>query len=292
MNLKMVSVIMPTYKQDELFHQAVKSVLVQTYTNFELIIIDDNKDIDYKNKNEQFIVSLHDNRVHYLQNKNNIGSAKSRNKGIAYAKGDYITFLDDDDFYTPLKLEKQIEVMERTNCEASVCNLILTNEHGKIIDKRERKYFSGKESLLNLHLKYHITGTDTMMFQTEFLRKIGGFDEIDLGDEFYLMMKAIVNNAKIEHVDYDGVYGTVHNKSGLSGFKNKLKTEEQVYLFKQKYFTELTRKDIRFIRMRHYAVRAVAYKKGGKIFKFIGALIVSFFNTPIGFFKLYSGECR
>ena len=278
--------------QDRLFHKAVESVLAQTYANFELIIIDDNKDIDYQNKNKQYVSSLKDNRVCYLQNENNIGSAKSRNKGIFQAKGDYITFLDDDDFYAPFKLEKQVEVMEKTNCEVSICNLIMTNERGKIIDKRQRKFFSNKEPLLNLHLKYHITGTDTMMFQSEYLRKIGGFDGIDLGDEFYLMAKAIQNNAKIEHVDYDGAYGITHNESGLSGFKSKLKAEEQIYLFKQKYFTELTRKDIRFIKMRHYAVKAVAYKKGRKFIKCAGALIVSFFSSPIGFFKLYRGDCR
>lgn len=288
----LVSVIMPTYKQTDLLYKAVNSVLAQTYKNIELIVIDDNKGVNARIDNDLYFKKLADNRVVYLQNEVNMGSAKSRNKGIELAKGDFVTFLDDDDYYSNEKVERQLEFMLDNNFDGSVCNMILTNEKGKIVDKRCRNYFSNKESLLVKHLKYNITGTDTMMFKADFLRFIGGFEEHDFGDEFLLMLKAIEHTDKIGHLDYDGAFATIHSTTGLSSYDKKIETENDMLEVKSRYFNELSRKDVRFIKMRHYAVLAVAYKKGKKYAKCLINLIRSFFIAPIGFFKLYSGKCR
>lgn len=288
----MVSIILPTYRQKELMKKAVNSVLSQSYRNIELIIVDDNYDSFLKSENEEFFNNLKDKRVVYVQNERNLGSARSRNKGINIAKGDYITFLDDDDLYSYEKVERQLKFMLDNQLDVSVCNMILTNERGKIIDARRRKYFSNNEPLIVKHLKYHITGTDTMMFRTSFLKTIGGFVEKDLGDEFLLMLKAIEFNGKIGHIDFDGAIATVHSNSGLSSFGKKIITEKDMMRVKSNYFSQLSKKDIRFIKMRHYAVLAIAYKKGKKSFGCIVNLIKAFFTSPSGFVKLYSGDCR
>ena len=288
----LVSVVMPTYKQSELLHKAIDSLQRQTYRNIEIIVIDDNIESSYREANEKYFNALRDNRIIYIQNESNLGAAKSRNKAIECAKGEYITFLDDDDCYADEKIEKQLDHIRKNGLDISVCNLILKNEKGKTIDERRRKYFGKKESLLCMHLKYHITGTDTMMFKADFLKEIGGFEEQDFGDEFLLMLKAIEHTDKIGHLDYDGAYATVHNLSGISSYANKKKIEDEIMVVKAKYFPQIKKKDIRFIKMRHYAVLAVASKKGKKTFGCIGNLIKAFFTSPNGFVKLYSGDCR
>ena len=128
----------------------------------------------------------------YLQNEKNMGSTASRNKGIFKSRGDYITFLDDDDEYLSNKIETQLNEMVKHNADFSATNVKLYNENGKLTDFRNRNYlyFDLNESLLVKHLKYHITSTNTLMFKKDFLISIGGFDEENLGDEFYLMAKA------------------------------------------------------------------------------------------------------
>lgn len=221
-----------------------------------------------------------------------MGSARSRNRGISLAKGNYITFLDDDDYYSSEKIEKQVTQMYNENADASVCNLILFNEDGKIIDKRCRRYLKKKEPLLTSHLKYHITGTDTMMFKAELIREVGGFDEEDLGDEFYLMYKIIQKSQRFIHIDYDGAFAIVHNQAGLSSGDNKIKAEEMLMEFKRKHFSSLRSKDVRYIKMRHNSVLAVAYKKNKNYKKMLKCLFKAFFISPVGMIKLYIGTDR
>lgn len=291
-NFGLVSIIMPTYKQGELMHKAVQSLINQSYTNFELLVIDDNKEESYRTANSEYFASINDNRITYIQNEQNMGSARTRNRGISLAKGEYISFLDDDDYYDAFKLENQITQMHRQNADASVCNLILFNEDGKVVDKRRRKYLKRNESILIAHLKYHITGTDTMMFKVDLIREVGGFDEEDLGDEFYLMYKIIQKAQRFIHVDYDGAFAIVHNQAGLSSGDNKIKAEEKLIKFKREQFGLLRKRDIRYIRMRHNVVLAVAYKKNKNYKKMLKCLFAAFFTCPFGMIRLYFGADR
>ncbi len=288
----LVSVIVPTFRRSELLHKAIGSLISQSYKNFEVIVIDDNDDETYKIGNEKYFNSLNDERIVYIRNSANIGSAKSRNKGLSVAKGKYVTFLDDDDYYSPDKIEIQLRETIKNGYKVSICNLILIDDDENVIDKRRRRYFKNGEPLLTMHLKYHLTGTASFMAETEFVRKIGGFCDSDLGDDFIFMLGAIENTDKIGHVDLDGAFCTIHNLLGLSAYPNKLKIESSVMEVKSKYFNRLKRKDIRFIKMRHFAVLAVTYKKGKKyIICFING-IKSFAYSPVGFFRLYFGKCR
>ena len=287
-----VSVIVPTFRQTKLLHKAINSLILQTYENLEIIVIDDNDDETFKIPNEEYFKSLNDKRIKYIRNEVNLGSAKSRNKGLGLATGKYVTFLDDDDYYSPDKIEIQLNETIKKGYKVSICNLILVDDDGNVIDKRKRRYFKNGEPLLTMHLKYHLTGTGSFMAETEFAREIGGFCDSDLGDDFIFMLNAIEKTDKIGHVDTDGVFCTIHNLLGLSAYPNKLKIESSVMSVKSAYFSELKKKDIRFIKMRHFAVLAVTYKKGKKYLKCFINGIKSFAYSPVGFFKLYFGKCR
>lgn len=106
---KMVSIIMPSYNTARFISDTIRSILAQTYTDWELIIVD-----DCSNDNTDEIVKpfLSDSRIRYLKNEKNSGAAISRNYALREAKGKWIAFQDSDDIWVPEKLEKQINFME------------------------------------------------------------------------------------------------------------------------------------------------------------------------------------
>jgi len=107
-NIVLVSVIIPTYNRANCLKRAIDSVLNQSITNWELLIIDNNS----KDDTESVIKSYFDPRIKFFKINNHGVIAASRNKGIRSAKGKYLAFLDSDDWWTPEKLEKSIESLE------------------------------------------------------------------------------------------------------------------------------------------------------------------------------------
>jgi glycosyltransferase involved in cell wall biosynthesis len=106
----MVSVIIPTYKNYLLIGRAIKSLLNQTYQNFEIVIVDDSPD----NKTEEVVRGFKDERIKYIHNKERTNLPGARNQGVKESSPDskYVAFLDDDDEYLPQFLEKTIKVLE------------------------------------------------------------------------------------------------------------------------------------------------------------------------------------
>ena len=103
-----VSVIMPVYNAEKYLKDAIESILNQTFTNFEFLIINDGSN----DKSKTIIESYNDSRIRLLNNKENSGLAKVRNKGISEAKAEYIAWLDADDTSHPLRLEKQVKLLD------------------------------------------------------------------------------------------------------------------------------------------------------------------------------------
>ena len=125
----LVSIIMPTYKCGRYIAESIKSVLTQTYEDWELIIVDDCSGDDTisivtEKKNR-------DNRIHLYQNVSNSGAAVSRNVALRKAKGKWIAFLDSDDLWEPTKLEKQVRFMNENGYAFSYHEYIEIDEEGK-----------------------------------------------------------------------------------------------------------------------------------------------------------------
>lgn len=112
----LVSIVMPSYNTAEYIKESIESVLSQTYTNWELIIIDD---CSTDNSDEVVSAFLEDTRILYIKNEINCGAAVSRNRALREAKGKWIAFLDSDDLWHPQKLEKQIAFMKENGYKFS-----------------------------------------------------------------------------------------------------------------------------------------------------------------------------
>ena len=168
----LVSVIIPVYNRSAYLPTAVKSVLNQTYKNFELIIVDDCSDDETYFSIMPF---LKDSRLTYYFLKKNHGVSYARNFGIKKSKGELIAFLDSDDYWLPQKLEKQIKfLIER---KLSICQ---TEEiwirRGKFVNpKKKHKKIDG--DIFEKSLELCIVSPSAVLIKKEVFDKIGYFDE-------------------------------------------------------------------------------------------------------------------
>lgn len=122
----LVSIIMPSYNTGQYIGESIRSVLAQTYENWELIIVDDCSTDD----TDAVVSSLADPRIRYFRNEKNSGAAISRNRALREAKGRWITFLDSDDLWHPEKLEKQISFMEENGYSFTYTRYSEVGENG------------------------------------------------------------------------------------------------------------------------------------------------------------------
>lgn len=292
-----VSVVVATYRRSKELKRALISIAEQTYKNIQIVLVDDNADEKW-NKAVLLIVEevrkLHANiDIIYVVNKTNQGSAETRNIGIRASAGEFITFLDDDDVYLPEKVELQLEFMINNNCDYSITDLDLYDVNDKLVSRRVRNYITdnSSEALAKYNLKYHMTGTDTMMFKSDYLEKIGYFPLINIGDEFYLMQNAIENTGKFGYLKGCHVKAYVHTgEGGLSSGDGKIAGENAIYEYKKQYFHKLDRQTVRYIKMRHYAVLAYAEMRRKRFFPFVRNTFRAFFAAPISFIKMIMFE--
>ncbi len=130
----LVSIILTSFNQPEFLEIAFKSLLEQTYKNIEIIIVDD---CSTNPLNKELILKFHtenQERVQYYFQKKNVGIAKNKNYGFKMAKGDFITFLDGDDFYFPEKIESEMKVFKSNMAlDAVYSDFVYTEPSGKTI---------------------------------------------------------------------------------------------------------------------------------------------------------------
>ncbi len=126
---QLVSIIMPNYNGAEYLEKTIKSVLAQTYTNWELLFVDDCS----TDNSLEIVKAFQDERIHILKNKNNSGAALSRNYALREAKGKWIAFLDSDDLWVPEKLEKQIAFMLNNSYNFSFTDYTVVDKEDNIL---------------------------------------------------------------------------------------------------------------------------------------------------------------
>nr|WP_315155904.1 glycosyltransferase family A protein [uncultured Flavobacterium sp.] len=172
-----VSVIIPTYKRTDYLKLTLRSILNQTFKDFEIIVVDDGTPND-----DNFFLCQTFEKVKYIKIENSGGPAKPRNVGIHEAKGKYIAFVDDDDLWLPSKLEKQVAVLENNPDFGLVhCCCQVIDEIG--IEKNEIIGRPGSLDVKHGDVSMRMIGNWTLMMPTPLLRKevvdkVGFFNEI------------------------------------------------------------------------------------------------------------------
>jgi len=168
-----VSVIIPTCNRPEFLPRALRSVLDQTYQDFEIIVVDDGDKISA----EKEVKSFGNGRIKYIKHEKRRGGAAARNTGIGVAHGEFIAFLDDDDEWLPEKLEKKVSAFEQSGDEVGVvfCGVAISSPGGVI---KQRIY--DKEGIVDVFgesLHKCFIWTSALMIRREALIQVGMFDE-------------------------------------------------------------------------------------------------------------------
>jgi len=173
-NKPKVSVIMSVYNGETFLNDAIESILRQTFSDFEFIIVNDKSTDNTENILREYI--KRDERIKIIQNSENIGLTKSLNKAIKQSKGTYIARMDADDVSEPERLEKQIRFMGNN------LNIVLCGTLGWIIDDKGEKikeknlktsYADIKKSLLFNNQFIH----SSLFIRKDILDKEGFYDE-------------------------------------------------------------------------------------------------------------------
>lgn len=195
-----VSIIIPTYNCLDYLPKAIGSVLKQTHQDVELIIIDDNSN----DGTSTYLALIDDERIITLSTLG-VGAPQARNLGIEKATGEYIAFLDADDFWFPEKIERQLEFHQRypglamsfTNYEH------LTEDYQVIIDcfsywsqfQDQDELFINIESPLEFIIENNVIGTSTVMVKADVFSQTNGFDaDIKYGEDWELWLRMSENH--------------------------------------------------------------------------------------------------
>ena len=205
----LVSIIIPTYKRAEMLPRAISSVLEQTYNNIEVLVVNDNEPDDvFTAKARETVDSFQDNRLRLITQERHINGAVARNVGIKASKGEYISFLDDDDYIDANKIERQVEVLSKLNDSwGGVCCRFKAYRHGKLIEVAPPfKRYVYKEVLMR-QIK---TQTNSLLLRRDALFDAGLFDEnllrnqdVQLLVDFTFKYKLYFMDELLNNLDYD-----------------------------------------------------------------------------------------
>lgn len=223
--MPIVSVIMPVYNEKEyMIQEAIDSVIRQTFTNWELIIVCDNI---YDDGFKHFLLRIKDQRIKVLFNKQNLGSALSRNEGIKIASGKYIAFLDADDICMPDRIEAELKYLEEKRCDMICGGRHLIDEQGNIIKSFEAEM---TEQRLLAYLPYiNYVYNSTVLIEKRVLDNLGGYRDYPGGHDYELWMRVREAGYKIGYLDKD-VLGYRIRSNSITGNNAYLQTIDCAYI--------------------------------------------------------------
>lgn len=173
----MVSIIIPTYKRANCIERAINSILCQTYKDYEIIVVDDNNPntIDRSNLEKKMEKYENNSKIIYVQHEKNMNGAAARNTGISIAKGEYITFLDDDDFFLKNRLEVMVKYLNSNNDYDAAYSSSITKKNNKIVEVNYATHSGDLQFEMLCQNTLYRTGSN-LFFRAKALKDINGFD--------------------------------------------------------------------------------------------------------------------
>lgn len=215
----MISVIIPSYNYGHLITDTVMSILAQTYTDLEVIVIDDGSTDNTEDVMKKCV--SHDHRVAYHKFPNG-GLGTARNRGLALAKGNYIQFLDADDLLEKNKFEEQIKIFNSHRAIDVVYGSVryFTKDPYDPAD-RKLTYWGPQEEwmpkvsgpgrgFLAKVLKGNFSHLSSPLFRRSIVDKVGSFDnEISAVADYHFLLRCAIANANFYYHDTPGTYSLV-----------------------------------------------------------------------------------
>lgn len=208
LNTPAISVIMPVYNAEKYLAEAIQSILNQTYSNLELIILNDKSTDSSKEIIQSF--QLKDERIVFVDNDINKGPATLRNKGFDIAKGNFIALLDADDIAHPHRFEKQIAVLQN-NENIGVCGSWFTSFGEKVSDKIIKHPENHEQIKVNFLINCTI-GNSTAFFRKNILGTIR-YDKNFVPVEDYKLWSELITRTQFYNIPESLVHYRIHNSN-------------------------------------------------------------------------------
>ncbi len=248
-----VTVVIPTYKRPERLKKTVESVFRQTFTNIEIIIVDDNNPGSEERKNTEAAVEvlLTDKRIKYIKHEKNMGAPAARNTGLKYASCTFISFLDDDDYLFPTKIEKQVNLFkEKDNEKLAIvyCKNNYLDDNDKIL---RYSVANVRGNAVKYQLLRNIAITSTMLFKKDIVEEVHGFRDLICGQEYDLVLRILLNGYEVDYVDEILTSVYLHDEERINTNEKIIKGREYLLEIKKNHFNLLTKKEINRILNSH-----------------------------------------
>ena len=226
----LVSIIMPYYNKKNYFLKSINSALKQTYINLEIIIIYDDQSRDDLEYIESCIKN--DSRVKIIFNDNNKGAAYSRNKAISIARGEYIAFLDCDDYWETNKIEVQLNFMLTHGYDFSHTTYQVINYNEKIVRTiRVQETLKYKKLLKSCDI-----GLSSVILKRKLLSDMK-FPELKTKEDFVLWLNLAKKSVDLVGLDKPLMFWRQTPNSLSGSILQKLKDAFKVYhLYEKKNF--------------------------------------------------------
>lgn len=303
--MKKVSIVMPAYNCERFIGKTIESILQQTYSNFELLIIDDGSTDGTK----AVIDSYRDDRIRYFFQQNHGGPSKARNKGIEGALGDYIFIFDSDDLMRPEKLAKSVAALEENPSADFLCTRFsMISEKDEVIradylmeyttlstligtfEENGKAYYLTSNEFLPAIVKVNFVGTSSVVLRKSVLTASDRFDEkLKNADDRLFWIQFLSAHAgiflnSILH-DYRVVKSGITGQGMLKKGPNKIAALEKAKQFCNEdrlrksldveissHYLSMSResksiKDSR--KQREYAIKSIQYHPNYKAFKLL-----------------------
>jgi glycosyltransferase involved in cell wall biosynthesis len=226
-----VSVVVPTYGRERVLGRALDSVLGQSVVDLEVIVVD-----DASPDSTRTAVERYRNRVHYLRHQANRGGSAARNTGIAASRAPLVAFLDDDDEWLPGKLERQLELIDRSEPDVGVvyCGFEKVSERtGEVVETS----VPPTDGLGPIEfLRSTRFATSVAVVRREHLEAIGGFDEALVGSQDRDLWLRLARRCRLVGLPDVLVRHHVHAGQITSALGTKIQAKERML---RKYRAEL-----------------------------------------------------
>lgn len=244
--MKAVSVIIPVYNVEKYLKRCLESVINQTYDNYEIICVNDCSPDNCQKILEEYS-KKYPGLIRTIVNEKNVGLGKTRERGIANSEGEYILFVDSDDYIKRDYIEQYYNTMQKEKVDVVVGGYIRDTD-GKL-----RKH-SVSNSVWSI-VTYPIACAK--MFRKAFLVENNiGFSEIRCGEDIFFSLAVFYNKAKYKVMDYCGYY-YYFNRASITGSMNYEKNHEA---FVASIYEEFMKKyDLSRLSYKRYAVIEYSY---------------------------------
>ena len=215
MDYGLISIIVPIYNVSKYLDKCVESILNQNYKNIELILVDDGSTDGSEKKCDDW--AKKDSRVVVIH-KENGGSADSRNLGMEAAKGDYIGFVDSDDWIAPEMYEKLIEVIQERNLDMSVCFFKAVSDENYVFNNTEYPIteYTGRDfaNLIIAEKKPRISyAIWKCLYKREVIKDIKFYKGVHYNEDAVFLIESLWNAKKMAFIDAPMYYYRVHESS-------------------------------------------------------------------------------